>query len=268
MLKPTPEQEKIINESGNIVVTAKPGSGKTFTIIEKIKIISDSLLSYQGVIAISFTQKSSYELSIRSKRREIPKKKSFYGTIDGFCINEIIRPFSKHFTNQINLFEVKTTLNDYPIYKELKSLENVNEEVSQSNMDLLSQSLKEGHIFLDICGETALFILNNVPACLEYLKSRYTHIFIDEYQDCGEAQDAIFKKLVNAGIIGVAVGDLDQAIYAFSNRYSKFLSSLMSNPNFKHFKLTENRRCHKSISDYSLALMGISIDSIDYDYRM
>ena len=56
--KPTEEQEKIIRDEGNVVVAAKPGSGKTFTIVEKIKNISQTLYDYQGIIAISFNEKS------------------------------------------------------------------------------------------------------------------------------------------------------------------------------------------------------------------
>ncbi|KRF67560.1 hypothetical protein ASG99_14730 [Bacillus sp. Soil768D1] len=79
-------------------------------------------------------------------------------------------------------------------------------------MLLLEKSLLAGHIFLELCGETAFYILNRVPECLLYLKARYTHIFIDEYQDCGEIQHNIFLKLVDKGIVGTAVGDLNQAI--------------------------------------------------------
>ena len=75
---PTNEQQLIINESGNIVITARPGSGKTVTIVEKIKLISNELLDYQGVIAISFTKKASEELQIRCKRMNIPRKCSFF----------------------------------------------------------------------------------------------------------------------------------------------------------------------------------------------
>ena len=62
--EPTAEQQEIINAQGNIVITARPGSGKTFTIVEKIKLISESLLDYQGVVAISFTKKASQELQV------------------------------------------------------------------------------------------------------------------------------------------------------------------------------------------------------------
>ncbi len=33
--EPTQEQMEVLGYSGNIVVTAKPGSGKTFTVVEK-----------------------------------------------------------------------------------------------------------------------------------------------------------------------------------------------------------------------------------------
>lgn len=258
--KPTSEQQEIINAEGNIVITAKPGSGKTFTIVEKIKLISESLLDYEGVIAISFTRKASQELQTRCKKLNILQKGSFFGTIDSFYINQIIVPFAKHITNSNTKLEVKDSVSNYPGYK---GLEKIKEGISEEIKDILIQSLREGNIFLDIAGETAKFILDEVPDCKLYVKARYRYIFIDEYQDCGDIQHKIFLKLVDLGLIGIAVGDLDQAIYAFSNRYSKYLSSLMQNPKFAHYEITKNHRCHKSISNYSLKLLGIDTTKSD-----
>ncbi|PGE39779.1 DNA helicase UvrD [Bacillus toyonensis] len=254
-IQPSPEQQRIIEEQGNTVITAKPGSGKTFTIVEKISSISEDLLDYQGVIAISFTRKASQELELRCKRKGIDRKNHFFGTIDKFYISEIIIPFTKILTGKIIDLEVRDSIDDYPKYEQLKAIREDfrNEEL----LLLLEKTLVDGHIFLELCGETALYILNKVPECLLYLKARYTHVFIDEYQDCGEIQHSIFLKLVDKGIVGIAVGDLNQAIYAFSHRYSKFLFSLMSNNKFTHLEITHNHRCHKTISDYSLALMGV-----------
>ncbi len=257
---PTDEQQNAIAENGNIVITAKPGSGKTYTIIEKIKKISDTIYDYQGVIAISFTRKASQELSLRAKKKGINTRKSFFGTIDSFYISEIIIPFAKFLTRNLNTLEVCTTVNDYPVYKELST---ITTGVNKKNEEMLLRSLSEGLIFLDISGETAFYIIKNVKECIEYLKAKYTHIFTDEYQDCGDIQHKIFMELVANEIVGVAVGDLDQAIYAFSNRYSKYLSSLISNPQFTHYQLSRNHRCHKSISDYSLRLMGGRPSKVD-----
>ncbi|MFB5197431.1 UvrD-helicase domain-containing protein [Neobacillus sp. KR4-4] len=265
-VQPTPEQVKIIDELGNLVITAKPGSGKTFTIVEKIGVISEGLMEYQGVIAISFTRKASQELELRCKRKGILRRNHFFGTIDKFYISEIIMPFSKILTGKSVPLEVKDSFNDFPEYEKLKGLK---EDFGSKELQLLlEKSLLDGHIFLEICGETAFFILNKVPECLLYLKARYTHIFIDEYQDCGEIQHNIFLKLVGKGIFGIAVGDLNQAIYAFSNRYSKYLFSLMSNNNFTHLEITHNHRCHKTVSDYSLALMGVPNITLEDESRV
>lgn len=262
--KPTQEQQLIIDDPGNIVVTARPGSGKTFTIVEKIKKISNELLDYQGVIAISFTRKASEELRLRCKRKNISKKSSFFGTIDKFYISQIICPFAEHITNCNVKLEVKDSIKKYPEYK---GLEKIKEGIDDDIRNKLIKSLSNGKIFLEILGETAKFILDSVDECKSYIKARYKYIFIDEYQDCGDVQHKIFLELVSLGLIGIAVGDLDQAIYAFSNRYSKYLASLMKDSNFKHYQITKNHRCHKSISDYSLRLLGIKTD-VDDDKRV
>lgn len=255
LIQPTDEQEKFLGANGNVVITAKPGSGKTFTIIEKIVEISETLLEFQGVIAISFTRKASQELELRYKRKNSTHNGHFFGTIDKFYISEIIIPFARLLTGKLSTLEIKSSFRDYPEYEDLRNIgSNMN---NQKFVNLLIKSLKEGHIFLDICGETAFYILCNVPQCLLYLKARYTHIFIDEYQDCGEIQHKIFKMLVSEGIVGVAVGDMDQAIFAFTDRYSTYLLELINDNSFKHLELTLNHRCHASISDYSLAIMGV-----------
>lgn len=175
-------------------------------------------------------------------------------------------PFSKILTGKNIPLEVKDSFSDFPEYEALKGL-----KVDFRNKELqilLEKSLLDGHIFLEICGETAFYIMNKVPECLLYLKAKYTHIFIDEYQDCGEIQHEIFLKLVDLGIFGVAVGDLNQAIYAFSNRYSKYLFSLMSDKRFIHLEITHNHRCHKTVSDYSLALMGVPNITLEGESRV
>lgn len=263
--EPTEEQRNIIINEGNVVVTAKPGSGKTFTLVEKINQISQAIFDYQGVIAISFTRKASHELETRCKNRGAPHKQSFYGTIDSFYINQIIIPFSRHITGRLVKFDVKTFVKDV---SEFEALSKISGGYTQDIEKKLIESLSNGYIFLDVCGETAMYILENVKEAKEYLVAKYTHIFIDEYQDCGDVHHRIFMFLVNAGITGVAVGDINQAIYAFSNRYPKYLISLLTSPQFTSYEITKNHHCHKSISDYSLRLLGMNIETTLDDKRV
>lgn len=74
---PTEEQLSILNSIGHIVVIARPGSGKTFVLSEKIRLLIPSLKNHEGVIAISFTNKASSELKERTLRGNFERKESF-----------------------------------------------------------------------------------------------------------------------------------------------------------------------------------------------
>lgn len=251
----TNEQKRIIEHEGNAVITARPGSGKTFTLVEKITRVTETLPDYKGVIAISFTNKASDELKSRCKRRGTCFKQSFFGTIDRFYISQVIVPFACHITNTIPEYRVLADVNEIPKYASLASLSTT---VTSAEKTLLIEALSEGYIFLQKSGEIALYILRSIPDALKYIQARYSHIFIDEYQDCGEIQHAIFLLLTSVGLTGIAVGDIDQAIYGFAQRFPKYLIALVSHDGFCCFQLSKNHRCHPSISEYSLCLFGAS----------
>ena len=256
-MKPSDEQIEAILYPGNLAITAKPGSGKTFTIVEKIYCISLSQQQHQGIIAISFTNKASDELKNRCIRRGVISNNSFFGTIDSFCIGTIIIPFMKHLVHVTGDAEI-VQLCDYPEYGALGEFRaDSPPEIEQ----VFIKSLNNGLIFLDITGESALYIFEKVKQCRDFLKARYSHVFIDEYQDCGEMQHALFVELTKLGIIGIAVGDLDQAIFGFADKHSKYLLTVSKSKSFKHIPITKNYRCHKSISSYSLQLLGIDSES-------
>lgn len=253
--EPTEEQKAVLKQDGNIVVTARPGSGKTYTVVEKIGLVLNDLPDYKGVIAISFTNKASDELKNRCKQRGIAQNHSFFGTIDKFYISQIIIPFASHLTHNMPDYEVISSSEHDLKYSGLYGMHS---RVSEKQEALLLDALQEGKIFLDISGEIALYILRKVPGVLKYIQSRYAAVFIDEYQDCGQIQHDIFIMLCENGLIGVAVGDINQAIYGFSNRFPKYLLSLISREDFNHYELNVNHRCHPSIAEYSLCLFGAS----------
>ena len=188
------EQKKVFNYDGNVVVIANPGSGKTFIVCEKIKFIINKLLDYQGVIAISYTNKASKELKDRLKNVNL--KSSFFNTLDTFLLMEIIYPFGQHvFGNAKEEFQIYDNKD--------KSSNEVNEFRSKSTIYSyeekyikLGELYLNGKIMLEYISELAVYIINRSKACKNYLKARYKYIFIDEYQDCGEGQHNIFLKIV------------------------------------------------------------------------
>ena len=182
---------------------------------------------------------------------KIYESKKWY--IDKFYISQIIIPFSSHVTGNITEYEIVDNIDESSKYALL-----LEEPFSSKKESILVEGLQEGKIFLKYTGETALYILENVPGAMQYIKARYSHIIIDEYQDCGEIQDKVFIKLVESGLTGIAVGDINQAIYGFTKRFPKYLIALMKRDDFARFELSKNHRCHPSISEYSLCLFGAS----------
>ena len=64
-------------------------------------------------------------------------------------------------------------------------------------------------------------------------------------KDIGD--NKVFIKLVESGLTGIAVGDINQAIYGFTKRFPKYLIALMKRDDFARFELSKNHRCHPSI---------------------
>lgn len=261
-MEPTKQQQEIIKEDGCCVVIAQPGSGKTFTLARKIKNILERVPPYRGVIAISYTNKASDELRRRSLEGGSDKKGSFFGTIDKFYISEIVMPFGIHvFGNPIAEFNI-TKLDDTE--KSLKDLRF--ENLQESHISLLKKHYQNGTIFLDTVGILSLYIIDNSLACRNYLKARYSHIIIDEYQDSGEEQHELFLRLQQLGLCAVAVGDVNQSIYAFSKKDSKYLLMLAKQTaNFKTYSLSVNHRSHVSIINYSTRLLSSTYSPVECD---
>lgn len=263
-MEPSKEQLDIINCTSNCVVIAKPGSGKTFTLANKIKKIIPELPDYKGVIAISYTNKASDELKHRSLDGGLERKGSFFGTIDKFFISEIILPFAKYVFGKANKeVEVFSSMEkhfmDANDDKRVRILLEVGyESLLPKHVSWIKEKYSNGIIFLELVGLIALYIFENSYACRSYLKARYSHIIIDEYQDSGLEQHQMFVKLKNLDICSIAVGDGDQSIFGFANKDSRYLLELArtKEESIEVFPLNRNYRCHASIVNYSTAFLN------------
>lgn len=255
-IAPTGEQQQVIEEPGNCVAIACPGSGKTFTLASKIKDILKGLPEHKGVIAISFTNKASDELKRRCLSGGQDRKASFFGTIDKFYLTEIVMPFGRHVFGQPEA--------------ELQVVQSGDsDQYQQSTPELLSnlrQRYLNGEVVLEAIGLLAVYIFDNSLACRRYLKAKYSHIVIDEYQDCGNWQHELFTNIVNLGVRGVAVGDIDQSIFAFAGKDPRYLTALAgSHESFRTFTLSRNHRSHTSIINYSIRFLSATYQPLPAD---
>lgn len=267
-MKPTDQQQKIIDAHGDLVIVANPGSGKTFVLSEKIRKVLPDCIETKGLIAISYTNKASQELKTRCLKNGMAPKASFFGTMDKFYLYEIIIPFAKQLfgipEDDIKVLK-RSDLND----ETKEELENLSDVIDPNNPPreyilLFRKLFLKGNIILELVGLLAVYIFNHSQACKNYIKAKYTHIIIDEYQDCGSEQHLLFLKIKAIGLKAIAVGDANQSIFKFSGKSSEFLVDLAKRKDeFQLFPLDYNHRCHPSIINYSLLLLNPNSQLLD-----
>ena len=121
-MKPDKYQIKAINtKAKNLLILAGAGSGKTYTIVEKIKKLIEDGIKEEEILCISFTKEASNSLQTSLKRQNIDiNVKTFHSL--GY---DIIKKYK-----QINIVKSKTLSNI--IEKELKKEKHL-KEITKTN---------------------------------------------------------------------------------------------------------------------------------------
>ena len=269
---PTDIQKKIIQCEGNIVVLASPGSGKTFVLSEKIRrVLKDNItLDYQGVIAISYTRKASANLKKRTLGDGMQSKNSFFGTIDNFCLTQIIETFGcytlGHSSKDIEVKSIdELDNNGKNLFEWIKEIHPDYDDIEATQIEDLKALFCQGYVLVESLELLALFIIKNCPACRKYLQARYKYVFIDEFQDADTYTNELFLLLIELGLKGIAVGDVNQSIFGFANKNSEYLKSLETKTDFTSFTLGDNFRCSIPIINYSNRLLDENSNILDTD---
>ncbi|MHA4127040.1 UvrD-helicase domain-containing protein [Bacillus cereus] len=272
--EPTPQQKEILDWQKNAVVVAGPGSGKTWTLAKKVQRVIEECRDYQGIAAISYTNKASKELEQRAKQLCKKTKQSFFGTIDSFCSTEIVLSFGKKYLGyppervliekvqgekQVKrIREIKgSIINIIERYSEL-TIQQIHEkgicvynELDEEDRLYLQERFMGGYFDLNLIGGVANLILMSSKVCANYLKAKYRYIFIDEFQDSDFEQFSLFKRCSELGINSWAVGDFNQSIYSFKMGNPKYMEELIGMKSFERFDMNINHRCHPFIQAYA-----------------
>lgn len=269
---PTDIQKKIIQCEGNVVVLASPGSGKTFVLSEKIRrVLKENIaLDYQGVIAISYTRKASANLKKRTLGDGMQSKNSFFGTIDNFCLTQIIETFGYYTLGRAPKdIEVKglneLDNNGKKLFEWIDEIHPDYADIDATQFEDLKSLFCQGYVLVESLELLALYIVKNSPACRKYLQARYKYVFIDEFQDADTYTNELFLMLLELGLKGIVVGDVNQSIFGFAHKNSEYLKSLETKTDFTFFTLGDNFRCSIPIINYSNRLLDENSNILDTD---
>ena len=285
---PSPYQEKIFDfiteGDGNAVVSAKAGSGKTFTIVNAMKLIPKT----KKAIFIAFNKSIADELNEKLKSNSNCMAYTTHSL--GFRMirrnlgNDIIVDEYKYRTYLKNNFLNVTGLNDGEINIEKNQINEYTENILLlidfsrlflAHDDEAINNIVERYDVPLIANEVEV-----VKRCLEWGKNNITSIdyadmlwlptalnlrplgmlydwvFLDEAQDSSIAAISLFKKCVKPNVgRWVCVGDEKQCINLFCGSNEDNFRQLCHSENTQVFDLPVSYRCGKKIIEFSQSIV-------------
>ena len=246
-----------LNEPQRLAVTLPPthglilagaGSGKTRVLTTRIAwLISTSQVGPHGIMAVTFTNKASREMTTRlSATLPINPRGMWIGTFHGLC-NRMLRAHFRE-AGLPSLFQILDSADQLSAIKRLLKNLNVDDEkfpprelmhfinghkeqgiraakaeafddYTRRRVELYAeyerQCQREGVVdFAELLLRCYELLSHNEPLRRHY-QERFRHILVDEFQDTNRLQYAWLKLLAGGGAHIFAVGDDDQSIYAF-----------------------------------------------------
>lgn len=269
-MKLNEEQRKAVYcDADKIVCIAGAGSGKTFSLIERVKRLVDDGADPSSILVLTFTKAAAFEMDQRYRKRMegntkvSPEFKTFhafcYGLIThdkdvltaiGYTsvpaiIRKDVEKSAKGKARQqlgIKLTEKKLSgkepLTPKEIYYYNLYKKSVADEIKKNNQ------ISFDTLFTSICD----LFTNNDPSIIKY-KNKYKYVIVDEFQDTDKMQWQFVQSLPFAKIF--VVGDALQNLYSFRGTTADIIKGLSENPEWVQIYLSNNYRSGEEIVNYA-----------------
>lgn len=270
----------IIHGTGNAVIRACAGSGKTTTIVSAMKLVPESL----KCLFIAFNKSIVEELSAKLEKHSNCTVKTVHSL--GFLmvqrnIGNVTVDEYKYITYvKTHINELRSTdcdlvkrgdVDDY-ISNIIALIDFSRSNLAQSVSEI--EKIADKYDIATICDECDV-----VAKCLEWGKThtdvidygdmvwlpyelsmkpiglKYDWIFLDECQDFSKAYVDLFHRCFKRGTRFVAVGDKAQSINMFCGASEDAFDGMCCYPNTKVFNLPISYRCGKRIVDVAKAIV-------------
>ncbi len=250
MIRLTHEQHEAVEQDGNLLLTACPGSGKTRVILAKLLKLADQVVGTpQSVGCITYTNAAVDEIEtrLRTYGNNAFADCCEISTIHAFCLQFILRPYSwlipevpvsfQVLSRENSLFEqivsaVEDSFGRMPagqVFEDYESLRiDVNGEpcgqgfetgivTDESAALYWERVLASGHLDFAMILYYSWRILEQHPFVGRGIASRFAWLLIDEFQDTTDIQIAIFSALRHFLLTKFfLVGDQNQSIMRFA----------------------------------------------------
>ncbi len=279
-----PQQLAVVhNRDKQFICLAGAGTGKTKTLIEKIKyLVSDLNVDPRSILVLTFTHNAAIEMKSRYTYQNKLSTTPHFNTFHGFCYHLITTNYdilselgylivpdiisdeeaSKYYIKAQMLASTKLPKRAYKLSYSPSPKEQFDYTIFQKTLDKLlikSNVLTFDRLCYKIC---KMFEKSNKSFryVSKYL-DQYDYIFVDEFQDTDQIQWDFIQCFLKYATIGL-FGDIRQAIYQFRGADSSILKRLVSDPNWAVYKLEYNYRSTYQICNFANNVLSKYNDDI------
>ncbi|GAA0913111.1 hypothetical protein GCM10009552_28510 [Rothia nasimurium] len=286
-------QSQAFDSTGNCVILAGPGSGKTQTITMKVARLLDEEVQFPRRIAfVTYSNGCANEIRSRlQKLGVVDDKRVEIATVHGLCLTELIIPFAhlagvgvpnplvvasagqrRQFMNDAyravhgggalpNWLETKASAlrMEMPDRTSVEWLNIQSEE--RRFVDEYERRLRTAAL-IDFDGMVlaGLQLIEGFEWVRKVVRAKFPILVVDEYQDLGVSLHRMVITLMQkAGVRVIAVGDPDQAIFGFTGARPELLLQLAELPGVEKVYLKNNYRCAPAIINASSVVLGKAV---------
>lgn len=289
------QREAVMHGEGALLVLAGPGSGKTYTITQRIfYLLERENVKPENILVITFTKDAALSMQNRFQQLSPQILPVNFGTFhsvfyhilrESHILNpnqllteaqkrKLITPILKEYLEerqygQNNLSEdAVSLLAAISYFKNTESYEEAENKLSEEWKPhfriILKQYEKErkrigAYDFDDMVYECRKALSNN-RNLRKYWQGRFRHILMDEFQDISPVQYEVIRLLMAEPVNLFAVGDDDQAIYGFRGSKPACLKRFAQDYQAKQICLNLNYRSRPEIIRASLTVIGENKD--------
>lgn len=287
------QRKAVMHGEGPLLVLAGPGSGKTFTITQRILYLIETMhVSPEEILVITFTKESALSMQRRFKEQSKQAYPVNFGTFHSvfyhilnqsqgsnrshkkqiLCESQkkhLLYPIVRKYANQKSgnmeslSEEVAMLLSAISFYKNTDNFEEAICKLSQEWRGVFGTIYKEYESirkqknavdFDDMVCECA-DLLEKDAQMRSYWQKRFAHILMDEFQDINPMQYRVIKLLTRTPYNLFAVGDDDQAIYGFRGSQPACLKQFREEYKAEQVLLNVNYRSREEIVKASLLVI-------------
>ncbi|MBN1174214.1 MAG: UvrD-helicase domain-containing protein, partial [Micromonosporaceae bacterium] len=186
---------------GPLLIVAGPGTGKTRTLTHRIAYLCAELNVYpEECLAITFTRRAAEEMRER-----------LTGLLGPVAEDVAVSTF--HALGLAMLREHPEAAGLARGFQVVEEIDAAEEAEATGEAD--ATGARRETVTLDELVELPVAMLRRSPELAEHYRTRWTWIFVDEYQDVDAKQYELLRLLCPPGGNLCAIGDPDQAIYSF-----------------------------------------------------